>query len=259
MNAWATPNRVVSSTPSVSPSYSHDAMVNFSDGGFSQAGQLLAGQPQPWFVSPVVQNFYGGIPDLQQRADFTRTVLDRVSATYAQSGIPVKLTADPDASAAHVLSVVSGATAASNPGAAGITTMGGDGFSFVDRMTYAKTLDELQWALSRNIAHELMHAFHVDHYDTTGDFLDSGTASWDLLVASDTMFSPQAINELMQQDFRSRGAGTGLGAQNLHGSSCKCAAHLQLAPVPEPATWLAWGLAAVAGWTVRRRMVRRIA
>jgi hypothetical protein len=39
--------------------------------------------------------------------------------------------------------------------------VGGNGFSFIDKLSYATTPDQLAWAVAHNVAHELMHSFGV--------------------------------------------------------------------------------------------------
>jgi hypothetical protein len=204
-----------------SPSYSHDALINFSDGPYPQAGVLTSGEARPWYESPVVHDLYGATPDAQQQAEFTSTVLARVEQTFRDSGVHVDLTTTPTDSAAHTLSVVSGAAYGPNPDAIGIADMGKDGFSFLDKLAYADSVDQLQWALARNVSHELMHTFNVEHKDKTGEFLDAATASWDMLIDPATVFSTEAAQDLLKQDFRSRfGTAGALGAQHMHTEGC---------------------------------------
>lgn len=261
LTKWSGATQVAAST---APAYDYDAMVNLGDGGFAGADQLTIGGARAWYESPVVRNLYNGTPDASQRAAFSQTVLDRVEQTFANSGVSVDVTADPSANAAHMLSVVSNTSYPGNTGAAGITTMGGDGFSFIDNLPYAESVDELQWAVARNVAHELTHAFNVDHHDHSGDFLDAPVASWDTLVAPDTVFSDEAVAELLSRNFKDRSDdGRGLyGAQLLHPGGCDCGAHLQqLSPVPEPGTMLVWGLAlsGLAWCRLRGRKLRATA
>lgn len=238
----------------VAPAYSYDAYINLGAGNYAGSENLTTGGARPWYESPVVQGFYGGQPDTQQQADFGATVLQRVEQTFRDSGVPVALTIDPGqmASAAHQLSIVSGTAYAQDPNAIGITDMGRDGFSFLDKLTYANSLDQLEWAVARNVAHELMHAFNVEHHDRTGGFLDAPVASWDMLVGSGTVFSGDAVADLLNQDFRSRPGGGTLGAQGLDGTLL-----IAPSPVPEPTTWALWGLAATVGIVLKRRGRRR--
>jgi hypothetical protein len=151
-----TPPAPIVPTPTPAPAYSADAYINFGAGPYAESSLLTTGGAQPWYDSSVVQALYHGIPDSQQRADFTNTVLQRIEQTYHQSGVPVQLTTDPTVSAAHSISVVSNTSYSANPGAIGITDMGNSGFSFIDKLTYANSIDQLEWAIAHNVAHELM-------------------------------------------------------------------------------------------------------
>ncbi len=158
------------------------------------------------------------------------------------------------------MSVVSGTTYGPNPDAIGITNMGGDGFSFIDKLSYANSVDELEWAVAHNVSHELMHAFGVEHHDTTGHYLDSATTPWEVLVDPNTVFGQEAVNSLLAEDFRDRydtGTSLAYGAQNLeHGTM------IRPSPVPEPTTVALWGIvaaAALAGHRARSRSRRSAA
>jgi hypothetical protein len=244
------------------PSYSYDARVQLDAGPFPAASTLTTGTATPWYLSPVVQDLYGGIPTPEQQADFTRSVLDRVEKAYSRSGVAVSLTADPNQTAAHSLSVVSNTSYAANPDAIGITNLGGDGFSFLDKFAPAGNLDNLQTALANNVAHELMHAFGVDHHDETGAYLDSAVASWSLLTDPNVTFSPEAISNLLTQDFQSRFTTLGMTGAQLasHPSGCSCSGHRAMligpSPVPEPATWAAWSVVLVGLGIARHRRRR---
>src|SRR4029077_4325222 len=133
--------------------------INLGGGPYREASQLTSGGAQPWYDSPVVSQLYGGMPTAQQQADFTSAVLQRVEQTYSQSGVPVHLTTDPNAPSAHQISVVSGTSYAANSSDVGITTQGGDGFSFIDKFGAAQSVDQLEWIVAHNVAHEMMHAF----------------------------------------------------------------------------------------------------
>jgi hypothetical protein len=242
--------------PASPTSYDYDAFINFTDGPFAQSASLTTGGARAWYESPVVRELYGGTPNAQQQADFTSTVLQRVDQTFRDSGVAVSLTTDPGASAAHTLSVVSNTSYAQNPDAIGITDMGNDGFSFIDKLSYARNVDQLQWAVAHNVAHELMHAFNVEHHDKTGQFLDAAVASWDTLIDPATVFGPEAVQDLLSQNFRSRFTPAGVfGAQGLeHATGTLLIAP---SPVPEPTTWLAWGLAVAPAIVYRSRRARR--
>jgi hypothetical protein len=225
-----------------------DAFVNLGDGPYRAASQLTTGGAQPWYNSPAVTQFFGGAPNAQQRSDFTNAVIQHVEQTYQQSGLPITVTADPSVPAAHMLSVVSNTGYAANGGAVGITNQGGDGFSFIDKFSAAQNLDQLEWIVAHNVAHELMHAFGGEHRDTTGKYLDSGVTPWQTMVDSNTRFSPAEVQDLSSKNF----------LVNTARSSEPDGQQISGAPVPEPGTLLCWTLlgSAVAFGT-RRRQVRR--
>jgi hypothetical protein len=245
------------------PSFEYDAFLNFTDGPFAGAALLTTGNAQPWYSSPVVQGFYGGVPDAGAREAFSQSVLDKVESTYARHGLDLSLTTDPNATAAHSMSVVSGTSYGPNPDAIGITDMGNDGFTFIDKLTYAGSLDQLEWAVANNIAHEMMHAFNVEHHSTDGNSLDAGVANWDMLVSPDATFSPEAVADLAAADFRTRFAPSGAyGAQGVHqhdGRCCAAGLAFDPSPVPEPSTIALWALLGVCGVAARRRGARRAA
>ncbi len=190
------------SSASGSSRYYTDAYLNMSDTGYADAASLTAGNAHPWYTSPVVDQFYGGEPNAQQQADFERTVAIRVMDTYRKSGLDLQLTNNPNDPVPHTLSVVSGTSSPLNPSAVGITNIGGSGFTFIDGLKYANTLDQLEWAVAHNVAHELMHAFGGGHHDTTGQYLDAAVTNWDTLINPNATFSPDAVAELRTKDFR---------------------------------------------------------
>ena len=232
-----------------------DAFLNFGTSSFLEASQLTVGTPQAWFTSPVVTKFFEGqTPSPQQQADFTNKVLQDVRQTFSLSGLSPTVTLAPQANAAHTMSIVSGASYAPNANAIGITDVGHNGFGFIDKFTYANTVDDLAMAVAHNVSHELMHAFGVgNHPDTTGAFVDAGTASWPLLTNPNATFSPAAVKAI--NDAQSNGAsGAGYaGAQTLDGAQ-----EILAKPVPEPSTVALWvaglGFAAFCG---RRRALNR--
>jgi hypothetical protein len=260
LSRWSTTGQVTSSTSAAyaPKTYDYDAFINLGDSPYAAADRLTSGGARPWYESAAAQAVYGGTPTADQRAGFTSEVLAKVENTFAQSGVPVALTTDPNSSAAHMMSVVSNTTNPSTPGAAGITTLGGDGFSFIDNLNYASSPEELADAVAGNVAHELMHAFNVGHHDTTGDFLDAATTSWGTLIDPNTVFSPAAASAMLSGNFKDRyDSISTLGAQMLHSATCTCGAH-QPQAVPEPATIALWG-AALGGLVLVRRRTRRAA
>lgn len=121
--------------------------------------------------------------------------------------------------------------------------VGGSGFGFIDKLKYADDLQDLEWAVAHNVSHELMHAFGVAvHHDQTGQFLDAATASWALLKNPATTFSPDAINDILADQYAPNGASGTAGEQRLDGDQELLAPR----PVPEPATLAFWGLVGMA-------------
>jgi hypothetical protein len=87
-----------------------DAFLNLGSGPYPQASSLTAGNAQPWYDSPQVDKLFGGVPTAQQQSDFSNAILQRVEQTFQLAGVPVNLTTNPNAPAAHTLSVVSNTT-----------------------------------------------------------------------------------------------------------------------------------------------------
>lgn len=253
-----------------------DAYLNFATGtgNYPGAALMTSGTIQPWYESPSVTKVFGGVPNPQQQSEFANTVLKNVEQTFLNSGIDVNLSLDPNAQAAHTLSVVSGASYGPNSNAIGIAEIGGSGFSFIDKLNFAQSVDQLAWADAHNIAHELMHAFGVStHHDQTGAYLDAGTASWDLLTSPSTKFSPEATSDLLAQLAKNPSNPALIaGAEMLglptstHKSACQCllcqqgyvlngppGLELAAAPVPEPTTLAVWTVGALASLVVLRR------
>jgi len=234
-----------------------DAYLNFGPGPYSEASILTTGNPQPWFTSPVVKSFFGGAePNTQQQSDFANAVLRNVEHTFQLSGLQPRLTLDPSLRSSHTLSVVSGAEYGPNPNAIGITDVGHDGFGFIDKLSFAKSLDELEWSVSHNISHELMHAFGVSgHDDTSGKFLDTATATWELLTSPDTRFSEEAIAEMKATAFAPN-SGSSRSQQGLH---IEGDLEILAQPVPEPTTWAIWGVSATLLLVLKRRQASKAA
>jgi len=220
-----------------------DAFINFGNGPFASADKLTSGNAQPWYLSPAVTQLLGGVPNAQQRADFTNTVLQRVEQTYQLSGVPVQLTTDPNTPAAHSVSVVSGTGSPLNSLYAGVTQEGGNGFSFIDKFAGAQSLDQLEWVVAHNIAHELMHAFGGEHHDTTGTYLDSATTPWSVMADPNARFSPAEVQDLLSHDFTQTTDSSGADGQLVSG--------LPMA-APEPASIAAWTLLGAGLALVRR-------
>lgn len=245
-----------------------DALIRMDAGPYPYSDKLVTGQPQAWYASPVVQNIYGGMPTDEQKRTFENDVLQKVRETYSASGINLNLTNDPSAAAARTISVVSGASYGGDANVAGITVMNGDGFSFIDKLDKAANVDDLEWAVARNVAHEMLHAFNVGHHDTTGNYLDAAVANWDMLIDENTKFSDTAISDLRTQIAGgvadSPVQGIGNFAQHVEGmitcAHCIAAQRLgaqtiEAQPVPEPATIALW--LAGAGLLVRHHRNRR--
>lgn len=234
----------------------YDALINMGSGPYSLANQLLTGNAQPWYQSPVVQSIYGGTPNADQQKAFEQDVLQKVQQTYAQSGINVNLTLDPNASAARTISVVSGASYGSIQDAAGITADNNNGFSFIDKLNGAKNLTDLEWAVAHNVAHEMMHSFGVEHHDASGQFLDGAIANWNLLLDPNTKFSEIAVFDLQHQlaaglSDNSNSTVSGFLGQQLSGHADALIVAPQ--PVPEPATVAIWLTGAAIALVVRKK------
>jgi len=252
----AAPASQVSTVGTASGQPVYDAFINMSDGKFLESDSLTTGGGTAWYNSPVVAQLFGGVPDTQQRASFMAKVVADVKHTYDLAHVPIRLTADPNATAAHTLSVVSNTSFSANANAIGITDVGANGFSFIDKLTGTQTIDRLALAVGHNIAHELMHAFGVAaHHDTTGNYIDSGMASWSLLTDPDATFSPDAVKDLLARNFAANNFAASLGAQvaghGPHPPGCNCSfctGHFQghvvgAQMVPEPSTIALWAVA----------------
>ena len=233
-----------------------DAYINFGGGPYAEASSLTTGSGQPWYTSPAVEKFFGGQePNAAQQDAFESSVLQNVQSTFLQSGgLNPSITTDPSVRANHTMSVVSNTSYGPNPNAIGITNVGGDGFSFIDKLDGARTLSDLEWALAHNISHELMHSFGVAaHDDQTGQFLDAATATWPVLTDPHTTFSQKAIDDMKSSNFdRNSLASFSTGQQEIDGDL-----EIAAVPVPEPSTCLLWAgvLAGVA--MARHRLNKR--
>jgi hypothetical protein len=229
---------------------SADAFLNFGTSNFPEQSTLTTGNAQPWYTSPSVTKFFGGnSPTSVQQAQFTQQVLQDAQQTFAQAGMHPNITLDPNVHANHTLSEVSGASYGPNSNAIGITDVGLNGFGFIDKLSYASSLTDLQWAVAHNISHELMHAFGVGyHPDDTGKYIDAGTATWSVLTDPNTTFSPAAATAIQATNFGNYATTTGAtGAEKIDGDQ-----QILSAPVPEPSTIAIWSVA-LTGFVAHRR------
>ncbi len=232
----------VSSAHSSSSSPRVDGFVNMGNGPYPNAALITTGGAQPWYNSSQINSFFGGQPTAQQQQSFDSTVLSRVQQTFAQSGVPITLTSDPNVAAHHTISLVSNTGSASLSSAIGMSQVGTNGFSFIDQITKsAQSLDQLEWIVAHNISHELMLALGVpENYDATGKYVDSKLADWAMMVNPNATFSPGASQALLQAIQNETNNPGYLGAQALNPS---------LTPAPEPATWAIWRLRPRRRWS----------
>jgi hypothetical protein len=234
----ATPPAPSSAPAAPPPPPIYDARINLGAGPYPDDSLITTGGTQPWYQSGLLPRLFGGTPGAQQQADFDNAVLQRVEQTFRLSGVPITLTDDPNAPAAHTLSVVSNTSSRLLGNAIGMTELGGSGFSFIDRIApSAQSLDQLEWIVAHNVSHELMLAFGVgEKYDQSGNYIDATTASWGMITSPNATFSPGAAQALLSQNFLlSSDPAAGQGAQ-LEGPQ----------PVPEPGTVALWGLVVLA-------------
>jgi hypothetical protein len=242
--------RTAGADPLVS-SPSVDAYINLGASPYPDESQITTGNAQPWYASAAVARVFGGTPTAQQQQAFDTTVLQRVQQTFGLSGIPITLTDSPGVSAAHELSVVSGTSSLAFNGAIGTTALGASGFSFIDLMApSAQSVDQLEWLVAHNVAHELMLAFGVgEHYDQTGNYVDATQANWAMMTSPNATFSPAAAAAL-------RAAISPSGPDQIIESAPQL---IQPTATPEPTTWALWGLAAAALIWRRGRTARAAA
>jgi hypothetical protein len=250
-----TPTPVPTPTPNASPSSAPaDAYLNFGTSSYPEQSLLTVGTAQPWYSSGAVTQAFGHTPNAQEQQGFINAVVQDVQHTFTASGLTgsnaVSITTDPNTAAHHTLSIVSGLSYAPNPNAIGITDVGANGFGFIDKLAYASSPDQLEWAVAHNITHELMHAFGVAvHHDTTGDYLDAATAKWSLLTDPTATLSPAAVADIVSRDIGRDTSGTmATGNQLIDGDQ------EILASVPEPATIGLWLLALAVLFQQRRRL-----
>jgi hypothetical protein len=228
------------STPTV------NGFINLGTGPFADASTIASGSPQAWFNSPQVANLFGGAPTAQQQASFDSAVLQRVQQTFQQSGVPITLTTDPNLHAAHTLSVVSNSTSVPFPNSIGTSTIGGNGFSFIDPIAKsAQSVDQLEWIVAHNVSHELMLTLGVpEKFDQSGNFIDATNANWSMMTSPNATFSPAAADALNQA----------IQSMNATSGSAQLAQNLDAQAVPEPATLLIWGLGALAVVTAKKKL-----
>ena len=220
---------------SVAPSTTFDAFINVAGGPYPGAASITTGNASPWAASAAIVPLFGGTPTQMQKDSFDQTVYQRVEQTFEQSGVPVRLTPNPYEPAAHTISIVSNTSAALLPSAIGMTYQYGSGFSFIDQEARAaQSIDQLEWIVAHNIAHELMVAFGLgENYDQSGNYIDSRNANWAMMTGPAATFSPAASQAL--QDLGLGGASSQL-AQVL----------IRPAIVPEPSAIFLWGLGALS-------------
>lgn len=227
-----------------------DAFLNFGTGPYAESDLLTTGGAQAWYTSPGVAALFGGTPNAQQQQDFVNTVAQRVERTFQLSGIPLTLSTDPSVPAAHVMSIVSGTSSLYTSGAIGLTDVGRNGFSFIDQIAKSsQNVDQLEYILAHNVAHELMLAFGVPEvHDQSGDYIDSTKANLAMMLDPNATFSPSAAADLLSRNFQDA-VPMGAFQPQVVGAQ----------PVPEPATLVLWGLAATGALVACRRRVRRAA
>ncbi len=235
-------------TPAPAASQVANANLNLGPGPYPLDSTITTGNAQPWYNSSQIASFFGGQPSAQQVASFDNVVMQRVEQTFQLSGLPLTLTLNSTAPAAHTLSLVSNTTSNTTPGVIGMTQVGGSGFSFIDQEAkFAQSLDQLQWIVAHNISHELMLAFGVgENYDQTGNYIDARNANWAMMVNPNATFSQAAAQALQAALSSSNSTGTtGVQDAQVIGSQA----------VPEPTTMACWlaGLSAAA--VMRRKLI----
>ncbi len=228
-----------------------DAYINFgATGNYPEASLLTTGTAQPWYNSPAVSQAFGHTPTAAEQSSFTTQVLADVNQTFALAGMHPNLTLDPTTPANHTISVASGLSYAPNANAIGITDVGNNGFSFIDKLNYANNPTDLEWAVAHNVSHELMHAFGIAiHPDQTGTFIDAATATWSLLTNPNTTFSPQAAALITATNFGSSVSTT----SQVGNETLRIDGDQEILAVPEPATLAAWSVALIGIAVYQRR------
>lgn len=242
--------------------------VNFGSEPYAELESLTVGTAAPWYNSPSVTKVFGGVPDEARRTDFVQSVLANVEDTFRLSGLDVKFGDAPESPASSMISVASGLSYKEDKegNVAGITYVGSDGFSFIDKLNGAKSPEELALVLGHNVAHELMHSLGVAKHPETTEYLDGERGGWDLMTNPNTRFSPEAVALMAPSLERMSDQGvTGEKAAQLLSEDEQVAMAPDFttiagseAPVPEPSTIAVWTISGLfAGFTIRRRSVRK--
>ncbi len=266
------------------------AFINFGTTPYADASSLASGTPQAWYNSPTVAAAFGHTPDAAEQTQFRQAVLQDIDKTFQISGIGgpgnavsnFYVTDNPNVPAAHMMSVASGVTALGNSQAIGLTSIGTNGFNFIDQFGpaagtgAADPVTNLEWAVAHNLSHELMHAFGVAiHPDTTGTYLDAASANWSQLTDPNFKLSPLAVQDILSSNEITKNVdgGTQYGYEMIgHPRFCQCPLCRALltedhrphgaelvaggvSAVPEPATIVLWGLAGAV--LAGHRLVKR--
>jgi hypothetical protein len=253
---WSAGSGVVNGNPGGSRQTiaNPDVYLNFGTSPYAEESSLTTGSAQPWYTSPSYTKFFNGAaPTAADEQKFINDVRQNVQTTLEASGLKngdaVSVTTEPSVGARHMLSVVSNAMYGPNPDAIGIADVGANGFGFIDKLSYATSLTDLEWAVAHNLSHEIMHAFGVGtHPDETGTYLDAPMATWSLLTNPGATLSPAAVQAIRDQNLGRNGNVMGtVGGEMIEGEQ------EVLAAVPEPSTIAIWGLAAATALLLRRR------
>lgn len=249
-----------------------DVNLNFAGPTYPDASTLIrSGSAMPWYQSPSYTKFFGGrVPDAQVRQAFTDDVMGRVREIFHNSGLgDVTFTRDSATSARHTMSVVSGGSFDGDNTILGMTYTGGNGFSFLDNFRHPLigSVDDLELAVAKNLAHELLHSFGGDHIHMNGVCIDAAHTTWDSLVSTDpesTRFSPEAAATIRGLLNGSAAPTYGLASAERiadHDSFIIDGRHASsqtVQPVPEPSTF-ALVLLPALGYLALRHRSRRAA
>ena len=235
-----------------------NVFLNMTSGPFPSATGLTTGTAQAWYNSPAAIQAFGGVPNAQQQASFVQSVLQDVQHTYQISGMDPTITTNPNTPALHTISVASGLSYGPNPSAIGITDVGGNGFSFIDKLDYANNPTDLAWAIAHNVSHEMMHAFGIGYHPDAGNYVDAASANWSSLINPNMQFGPNAIQLLLASQYGTLSGSTsvgGIGAEVLNPGGVTVEGDQTIAP--EPATVAMWALGAIGGLVMYRRRASR--